>query len=473
MAMDLKLSQKLTQTLAMTPQLRQAIELLQLGRQDYLEVIEQELLKNPLLEKVGDSEPQSADSKATNGEAQTSSEAKEDPNLQKPLRDEDFYEDNSSFAKTRKSNFDSDELPSLEATLTYPEDLSTHLLAQLRTHDLSQGELEIASNVIGNVDSNGYLATTTSELAQACNCPEEEVLEVLWVVQSLDPAGIAARDLRECLLIQISQSQHAGTLVEKVVQDHLNELEFKRYPQLAKKLGVAVEEIYEVLKTIRSFEPRPGRPFSSEAPVYIVPDVYIKNVEGDYVVLLNDTGVPKLKVNDSYRNFVEGGNNTEHKGYINEHMRLATGLIRSIHRRQQTIFKVTESIVKYQRGFLEEGPRSLKPLVLREVAEDVGMHESTISRVTTNKYVHTPQGVFELKFFFSSGLKNNYGSISSESVKERIRELIAGEDPKKPLSDQAIMAVFKSEGINVARRTIAKYRESMGILASSRRKKPF
>jgi len=283
---------------------------------------------------------------------------------------------------------------------------------------------------------------------------------------------VAARDLRECLIVQATELYPAHDLVHDILEDHLGDLEKRNYKRIAKKLSVSMDEVGEALRIIRTLEPKPGRSVNDEQPRYITPDIYIYKIDGEYVIVLNEDGLPKLRVNNYYREAMSAGAPSEAKEYVQNKLRSALWLIRSIHQRQRTIYKVTESIVKHQREFFERGIANLKPMVLRDVAEDVGMHESTISRVTTNKYAHTPEGVFELKYFFNSGINRvQGGSVASEAVKDRIRQIIAAENPAKPLSDQAIANFLKGENINIARRTVAKYREMLKILPSSRRKR--
>jgi len=486
MALEIKLNQKLSQSLVMTPQLQQAIKLLQLGRAEYLEMIEKELLENPVLEETPESEfsargTEGLSTDAANGfespvevPAQSSQERPAAADDGKNLDINDYYNDYSqSYGRGR--NEAEGERPSVEATVSNPTGLANHLLWQLRTSELPTCDQEIAAQIVGNLDRNGYLCCSLEELAAFSQRELESVERVLSLVQTLDPPGIAARDLRECLLIQLEQLGLSGTLAWRVVSHHLPELELRRYDVVAKREDVDVEEVYEAIRSIQKLEPRPGRPFVDEAPVYITPDVYVRKVGDEYVVSLNDTGIPKLRMNPMYQELLTSGKGKQlpDREYLQDRLRSASWLIRSIHQRQQTIFKVTESIMRFQRDFLELGVSALKPLVLRDVATDVSMHESTVSRVTTNKYVHTPQGVFELKYFFSSGLRTDGGEVSSESVKDRIREMVAKENPKKPLSDQAIVTMLKAEGVDIARRTVAKYREMLNILSSSRRKKVF
>lgn len=445
----------------MTPQLQQAIKLLQLSRQDYLEAIERELEENPLLE----SEP-----------AEVEPDQDRKPPEPKPATGEDLYESLDSRYPNKRGDFDG-ERGNLEANISVQEGLVEHLLWQLKVSDVSAADRAIAAHIAGNLDVNGYLCATVQEIAAETGATTEDVERVLNEVQSLDPPGIAARDLRECLLIQLDQLGLSNSLAAKLVSDHLADLEHRRYESLAKQLKKGLPEINEALKVIKQLEPRPGRPYVDEAPVYITPDVYVKKVGNEFVVTLNEYGLPRLRLNSDYTDLVTSSNGAapepSAKEFINEKLRSANWLIKSIEQRKQTIFKVAESIVKFQREFFEVGISGLKPLVLKDVAEDVGMHESTISRVTSNKYLHTEQGVYELKFFFSSGLKSSEGDVSSESVKSKIKELITAEPPKSPLSDQDIAVKLKSDGIDIARRTVAKYREMMGIPSSSRRKNVF
>ena len=446
MALDIKLSQKLSQSLVMTPQLQQAIKLLQLGRQEYLEVIEKELLENPVLEddrEVDAESPSGADlavAEPAQSESQDLDFNSAEATLPKDLSyseetigatqsekvDSDFKEYLDTHGESlqwsgvsKRTGFD-DNFMSLEQTVSQPEDLESHLIWQLRTSELSREDSELASQVIGNIDRNGYLSCSIEEIAELCSSSVEDAQRVLSVVQEPDPSGVAARNLRECLLIQLDQQGLSGTLAWTIVDRHLPRLEIRRYDLIAKEEEVSIDDVYGAVKTIQSLEPRPGRPFVSEAPVYITPDIYVRKVGEEYVISLNDTGMPKLKLSAQYQEYLDQAksNNLPDKDYLQDRIRSALWLIKSIHQRQQTIYKVTESIMKFQRGFLEQGVSGLKPLVLREVADDVEMHESTVSRVTSNKYVHTPRGVFELKFFFSSGLKTGNGEVSSESVKE-------------------------------------------------------
>ncbi len=341
-----------------------------------------------------------------------------------------------------------------------------------------EDERRFAVLVIGNLDENGYLkiegiapGDVVPRLAAEAGLDAEDAEEVLAMIQQFDPLGVAARSLEECLTIQ---AKHYGMddLVLRVLSDHLSDLEKRHYPAVAKICECALDEVYDVAQIIAELEPRPARRFQTEEPRYIVPDVYVHKVGDEYYVVANDDGMPKLKISGFYRAAM--ADNAKAKEYIQDKLRSAQWLIRSIDQRRKTIVKVTESIVEKQQGFFDKGIEYLKPMILRDVAEAVGMHESTISRVTSNKYVHTPRGTFELKYFFNSAIRrDNQNDIASESVKQAIKKLIGGEDQKAPLSDQRIVEILDQDDIKIARRTVAKYREMLGILSSSKRKKYF
>lgn len=497
MALETKLVQKLSQTLLMTPQLRQAIELLQLGRLEYIQAVEKELLENPILEELRETEagneaaqrneaPAAMSDSAgdgSGGEASGESEAAapagdgETPAARTDIDWEGYLDSFSDWrgSASPRGMVDFDERPSLEATLTRSESLSDHLFSQLRMLELSERELSIATQVIGNLDRDGYLCISHDEIVANCGCTPDEVADVIELVQSLDPVGIGARNLQECLIVQLGQMGLSDGLEARILRDHLDKLEKRKFELIAKAEGATVDQVYKAILTIRRLEPRPGRQFAEDPARYIVPDIYVQKVGSEFVITMNDDGMPRLRVSPYYLQLLKSGEseNVPNKSYLNERLKAATWLIKSIHQRQNTIYRVTESIVKFQREFLEQGIHKLRPLVLKDVADDIGMHESTVSRVTTNKYVHTPQGVFELKYFFTSGVKSESGDVSSSAIKEKIKNLIAREDPEKPISDQEIVELLRKEEIVIARRTVAKYRESLGIESSSRRKKPF
>jgi RNA polymerase sigma-54 factor len=334
-------------------------------------------------------------------------------------------------------------------------------------------EESIGSLIVGNLDNDGFLDISVDELCRLSNAPSDQVEKLLTLMQTFDPIGVCARDLKECLLIQAKYFDLDHTIVTEIIQNHLAHLENKNYKAIARALKIGFDEVISAVNVIRALEPRPARQFSDEQPQYIIPDIYVYKFEDDFIIMLNDDGMPKLRVNGLYKKAVnrDGKISDAAKEYIHDKLRSATWLIRSIHQRQKTIYRVMESIVKFQRDFFEKGIAYLKPMVLRDVAHDISMHESTISRVTTNKYAYTPQGLFELKYFFNSSISRIHGeAIASASVQERIRKIIESEDPKKPYSDSKISELLEEANIDIARRTVAKYREMMKVLPSSKRK---
>ena len=490
MALEARLQQKLGQTLAMTPQLQQAIKLLQLNWVEFQQTLEKELIDNPTLEEVrekpnddGESSKNSSDSDSGAPDAPPSDSDVPEPSSDLPAQESkvDWEGYLDSFTDTRgtatpRGTFEDEERSVIDNVASDVHTLSECILEQARVCvDLKEADREIVSHIIGNLDRDGYLCSTDEDLAKSTGASLARVAEVRSIVQSFDPPGIAARDLRECLLVQLEQKGLIDSLAGRIVANHLDKLEKRKFDLIAKAENTTAEEAYEATNVIKSLEPRPGRGYGEETPRYIVPDVYIHRVDGDYVVTLNEDGLPKLRISNYYLGVMKNGDieNLPNKAYLNERMKAASWLIRSIHQRQQTILKVTNSIVKHQRGFLDLGVSKLKPLVLKDIADDIGMHESTISRVTSNKYVHTPQGVFELKYFFTTAIKGSEGDVSSSSVKELIKQIVSAENANNPISDQAIVEALAKESIDIARRTVAKYRESLGIPSSSKRKKPF
>jgi RNA polymerase sigma-54 factor len=458
-ALELKQHLKLAQQLIMTPQLQQAIKLLQLSRLELQDYITTELQQNPLLEvdatRVRDETPEAASQRQ---------ELKQ--------RWEAYLE---TYGQDNIPYYEDEERPSLESTTTKPEGLMDHLVWQLRLNDFTDKERRIGLFIIGNLDNNGYLPMDTPTICQETDATPEEVEAVLARVQQFDPPGIAARDLKDCLKIQARQLGLEDTLVWRIIEDHLSDLQTKNYHKIAQDLSSTVDEVAQAARIVTNLEPRPARDYSDDPPQYIVPDVYVVKLEGEYVVLLNEEDIPVLKFNREYQGMMKSNCMSKlARDYLSDCYKSAQWLMKSIQQRQNTLIKVTESIVKFQRDFLDHGIAHLKPLVLRDVADDVGMHESTISRVTSNKYVHTNQGTFELKFFFNSGISKSDGSfVASQSVKNEIENIIKGEDPRHPLSDQAIALLLKQKGLTIARRTVAKYRELLGILPSNQRKKHF
>ncbi len=489
MALELKQNLKLTQQLVMTPQLQQAIKLLQLSRLELIETINHELETNPLLEEATNTEVDQVRKADVQEQGQedwsgqepvpelAASEAEKTPWEKDAIKETNWQEvwDDEYRRSLPSYSFEEKEVPNYENILASKSDLQDHLIWQLQMSDLSEEERKIGALIIGNLDKDGYLKATVEELAEDAGVDPEHIERVLKRIQEFDPVGVAARDLRECLLIQIDHLGITDPLVKELVSKHLHQVELHNYQQIAKATGRSAEDVVKAIDVIKSLEPRPGRAYSSEEVQYIVPDIYVYKVGDEYVVALNEEDLPNLTINPYYKDAAKNGDVSQKaKEFINDKMKSALWLIKSIHQRKKTIYKVTQSIVKFQKEFLDKGIAYLKPMVLKDVAEDVGMHESTISRVTTNKYVHTPQGIFELKFFFSTGLprKNGAKEVAAQSVKERIKRLIESEDPTKPYSDKQIVEILAKDNIKIARRTVAKYRDLMGILPSSRRKRP-
>jgi RNA polymerase sigma-54 factor len=501
MSMELKQHLRMTQQLVMTPQLQQAIKLLQLSRMELVDLIRTEVTENPLLEGADepDEEPtQSGESPAEVAEHDAKPEHKEPEKAEEVKGEEganeidwdqylDQYQLQGHTAPSNRGLAD-EELPGYEATLTKKGDLVDHLTWQLRLSSFTPDEERVAMLIIGNLDDDGYFKMPAVEgeaeetitrdplvrVSFEAGVGIELAEKVLRRVQEFDPIGVAARDLRECLLLQIRYINADTPEIVAIVERHLKHLESKNYGAIAKDLKISIEEVVKAVKVISRLEPKPGRAYSGEEPQYITPDVYVHKMGDKYVTILNDDGLSKLRISGMYRAALKNGEAGKAKEYIQEKLRSAVWLIRSIHQRQRTIYKVTDSIVKFQCEFLDKGIAYLKPLILRDVAEDIGMHESTVSRVTTNKYVHTPQGIYELKFFFNSAINKTGGDeIASEAVKNHIKQIVAAEDPKHPHSDQQIVEILKVQNIEIARRTVAKYREVLGILPSSKRKKYF
>ncbi|MGD9082681.1 MAG: RNA polymerase factor sigma-54 [Desulfobacterales bacterium] len=476
MALELRQQLKLTQQLIMTPQLQMAIKLLQLTRLELLNTINQELEENPTLEEEileGDSEEKLDKQAETNS---TEVPDTKEVTIEEKIRDDmdwSSYIDEYNSSGRIHSEIEKKESPNFESFVARKQSLRDHLLWQLLMTSPTEDEEKISSIIIGNLDKDGYLDASVEDIVQMSGVDTEKVEEVLRLLQTFDPIGVCARDLSECLLIQARHLDLDDTIVAQIIKEHLNHLENKNYRAIAKSLKISIEDIITAIKVIKSLEPRPGRQFTDEEPQYINPDVFVYKIEDEFIIWVNDDGMPRLHVNNFYKNAIRDGKHfsSEEKEYIQEKIRSATWLIRSIHQRQKTIYRVMESILKFQRDFFEKGITHLKPLVLKDVAEDIGMHESTISRVTTNKYAHTPRGIFELKYFFNSSIQRFHGeAIASASVQDKIKQIIENENPKKPYSDDKISQLLKEENISIARRTVAKYREIMRVLPSNKRK---
>jgi len=484
MALEQKLHLKLSQKLIMTPSLQQAIKLLQLSKLELQEVLNQELLENPLLEESAEEAKQEEAEAEAQEKTQTEEEAKAAEPPKKEEKDsfdeidyDAYFQDYIEYGYNPRGMGEEHEEFPIENTLTRPPNLTDHLTWQLSMSDSSPRVKEIGAFIIGNIDEDGYLRASVDEIVAAGPYEREDVEKAIGVIQSLDPIGVGARDLRECLLLQLQFLEIDNPLVEEIVRDHWEEFMQRRFVQLSKTLSIDMKSLENIVEVIKHLDPKPGRKYSNERAIYVEPDVYVQKVGDEYIIVLNEDGMPKLRINASYRSMLhsmDSKSDGETVNYIKDKIRSAVWLIKSLDQRQRTIYKVAESIVKHQREFLEKGIDYLRPLVLRDVADDIQMHESTVSRVVSNKYMHTPRGLFLMKYFFHSGIDSDTGEdISSLTVKKKIQSYIEAEDPRKPLSDSKIMKILNDEGINIARRTVAKYRDELNIPSSTDRKQIF
>jgi RNA polymerase sigma-54 factor len=475
MAISQKLHTKLVQKLILTPSLQQAIKLLPMSTLELADLLNQEMVENPLLEEVPTEELQPAEQQQP--EKQEAQPATEKPDTWDDADYDYFFGDYLDDGYRSRTPSEVKELPPIENTLSTAASLADHVFWQLSLQTNDDRVKEIGRAIIGNLDDDGYLVASVEEIAAMGEWPVADVEKALQHVQTFDPIGVAARDLQECLWLQIRHLGLEGTPSEKIVTEHLRLLQNHQVPEIARKLGMPIEELKQHIEIIRNLDPKPGSRYNPSQSQYVIPDVYVVKVEDQYVAMLNEEGLPQLRISPVYRRLLdksaqagsESGDET--RAYVKDKFRSALWLIKSVDQRQKTIHKVATSIINFQREFLDQGIEYLRPLVLRDVANDIGMHESTVSRVVNNKYMHTPQGVFEMKYFFHSGISSSYGeSVSSVTIKQRIRKIIENEDPRKPLSDSKIVSILQKEGLMLARRTIAKYREELKIPTSNQRK---
>jgi RNA polymerase sigma-54 factor len=465
----LGLSARLSQRLILTPSLQQAIKLLPLTTLELAEVLEQEVMENPLLEEVPVEE--------TKAEEIAQEEAAERQKPEDPLKEieverffEDYFDDG---ADRRMRPAELPEVPPIENTLTESPDLYDHLLWQLRMAATDDHTIEIGEAIVQNLDEDGLLRVPLEEVAAMGPWAMDEVERVLDLVQTFDPPGVAARNLTECLRIQLRLLGLENSPADVMVRDHMKQLQSHQYPEISRHMGLSPEEVAHHLEIIRALSPRPGNRYSPNKSAYILPDVFVVKEGDEYKIVLNDDGLPKLRISPTYRRMLDQREpgSEETRAYVKDKLRSALWLLKSVDQRQRTIYKVAESIVRHQRAFLDHGITHLRPLVLRDVASDIGMHESTVSRVVANKYMHTPRGVYEMRFFFHSGITSSLGeAVSSVTIKDRIRKMIEEEDASRPLSDSKIAEVLEAEGLPLARRTVAKYREELRIPPSNLRK---
>ena len=474
MGIGLQQNLTLTQQLVMTPQLQQAIKLLQLSRLELASMIQQEMEENPALEEESVKEAETSESdhekeKETDQVKEVTIDEKVDP-------DNDWESYINEYNSTGKIYTETDpnaESTNFEAFTSSKKTLGDHLEWQLMMYGVNREQEKIGSLIIGNLNIDGYLCASIEEIAQEGPFAPEKVEKLLKIMQNFDPPGVCAQTLQESLIIQINHLGIKNRILEKIIAGHMKNLENKNYKKIAQALNISLDNVKNAVNVIKNLEPKPGRKYSNEEPYYITPDIYVYKDGDDYKIMMNDDGLPKLKVSRFYRETIANGKeiSKEAKAYLNERMQSASWLVKSIHQRQKTIYSVMESIVKYQKDFFDKGIAYLKPMILRDVAEDIEMHESTISRVTTNKYAFTPQGLFELKFFFNSSINRSNGdSLASASVKEKIKNIIEQENPANPYSDSKLSELLEEANIKIARRTVAKYREMLHILPSSKRK---
>ncbi|MGH9748504.1 MAG: RNA polymerase factor sigma-54 [Candidatus Polarisedimenticolia bacterium] len=474
------------------------MKLLQMTKLELQEEVTQELTENPLLEELaegssetekpegeegaaGETAPEPAPETAPEPGEAPEAEAAPDDNRDKDSFDEidyeSYFQDYMDLSYNPRVPTEEIEAPPLENTLSRPQSLADHLTWQLEMNVAPARQKEIARAIIGNLDTDGYLQASLEEVAGMGPWSIEQVELALHLVQELDPPGVAARDLKECLLIQLGFQDMEGTPAETIVREHMDLLQGRKFRELAQTLGVSQDEVMHYVDTIRHLDPKPGRRYNAVSNNYVIPDVYVLKVDKGYTIVLNEEGLPRLRISPFYRRMIDRNNTDvtrETRDYVREKFRSAFRLIKSLEERQRTIYKVARSIVKHQQGFLDLGYEHLRPLILKDVADDIGMHESTVSRVVNHKYMHTPRGLFEMKFFFHSGISSVQGEdVSSLTVKERIKKVVNEEDAVHPLSDAAIVKILSDEGLRIARRTVAKYREELRIPSSNERRQGF
>jgi RNA polymerase sigma-54 factor len=477
MALESRLELRLSQKLILTPQLQQAIKLLQLPHLELSDFLNQELMENPFLEEANEEVPSEelSSEERENVEQEDSYEDTGAPleKLMNLMVDEYFDERSSDGRDLGYFTPGTVTPPSFEQFLTKEPDLYEHLLWQLRLSHVSDDIRKVGEIIIGNIDENGYLAASLEEIINAAETDEPTAEIALRMVQSFDPPGVGARNIKECLLLQTAALGLNGTIIEKILMNNMDELEKKKYAVLSEQYNVPLTDINTAVKVIEGLEPKPGRNFSSSSPHYIVPDVYLIRTAEGYQIILNDEGVPKLRVSTIYRKLIQQENDfpKDEKNFLVEKWRSAVGLLKSLDQRDRTIYRVTETLLDLQHEFFDQGVEYLKPLTLRDVASALNLHESTVSRVTSNKYLACERGIMGFRFLFSSALSSGTGNISSTSVKSMIKKIVTEEDMQKPFSDQKISEMLKQHGIVIARRTVAKYREELGIPSQTQRRK--
>lgn len=468
---DLTIEQ--VQKLVMTPELIQAIQILQFSTQELDAYVQEQMLVNPVLEQEQRESEVPEDSERIREEKQTEEDRHQDEVLdwKEYIRDSNYGDEGYGKWQDKGSENRANEY---EKFVTNDVTLPEHLMFQFQFAAKNKGCRHVGKYIIESLDENGYMTSTIPQIARATKVPEEKVREALEIIQGFDPAGVGASDIKECLEIQLRNRDELTDNLRTLIEDHLEDLAGNRLGSIAKDMGVTVQDVQKMADIVRDLEPKPGRQFASEMTTkYIVPDVIVEEVDGEYVVSINESSTPRLSVSSYYKDLLHKADTDKQLAeYLAERVNSASWLIRSIEQRKQTIFNVVTAVVKHQKEFFDHGSKYLKTLTLKDIAEEVGIHESTVSRSINGKYLQCPRGMYEIKYFFSAGVSGSTGEgISSNSIKEFIKEIVETEDPKKPYSDQKMVEIFEEKGIAISRRTIAKYRDEMGILSSSKRKR--
>jgi len=462
-------SQNLSLQQVLAPQLQQSLLILQAPLLELRNLVQQEMETNPVLEEL----PNEPESPASTDAAAADQEFKEEFDKLAKLDEEwrDYMAQSSGYSA--RSQEDEEKRQFFFDSIVTQETLQQHLMSQLNQQVLNANDRKTAELIIGNIDDNGFLQTTPEEMALNTGIPQEDFEHMLTLVQSFYPPGVGARDLQECLLIQLKRAGKGNGLEYKIIAEHMQDLGKRRFPEIARRMGVTVEQVQKCANNIAQLEPRPGAIFAEAPKNYVLPDVTVEKINGEYQIILNGEQIPHLRISNTYKDIMaKEGNGNEVKDYIRDKIRSGKFLIKSIHQRQQTISNIAHQIVSRQREFFEHGSSQLKPMTMVQIADAVGVHETTVSRAISGKYMATPQGVYEMKYFFTPGYQTSSGeSMSNTSVKEAILDLVKNEDGNAPLSDKEIVEILSKRGIPIARRTVAKYRTELNILPSNMRRK--